>query len=198
MERFFLEIPTLNRKQDILDYLEENIQYGSDLNGIGSIDRYLEGMTYEEWLLELEKRKKVEYVKQINRCLSKTFIVVRENDDKVIGMINIRYNISNEMLKNEASHIGYGIRPTEREKGYAKIALYLALLEEQKLGEENVLLECTVDNIGSNRTIQALGGKLEKTELDSYDNTMTNYYWINVNDSVKNYFKQYENKIKIY
>lgn len=198
MERFFLEIPTLNRKQDILDYLEENIQYGSDLNGIGSIDRYLEGMTYEEWLLELEKRKKVEYVKQINRCLSKTFIVVRENDDKVIGMINIRYNISNEMLKNGASHIGYGIRPTEREKGYAKIALYLALLEEQKLGEENVLLECTVDNIGSNRTIQALGGKLEKTELDSYDNTMTNYYWINVNDSVKNYFKQYENKIKIY
>lgn len=198
MERFFLEIPTLNRKQDILDYLEENIQYGSDLNGIGSIDRYLEGMTYEEWLLELEKRKKVEYVKQINRCLSKTFIVVRENDDKVIGMINIRYNISNEMLKNGASHIGYGIRPTEREKGYAKIALYLALLEEQKLGEENVLLECTVGNIGSNRTIQALGGKLEKTELDSYDNTMTNYYWINVNDSVKNYFKQYENKIKIY
>lgn len=198
MERFFLEIPTLNRKQDILDYLEENIQYGSDLNGIGSIDRYLEGMTYEEWLLELEKRKKVEYVKRINRCLSKTFIVVRENDDKVIGMINIRYNISNEMLKNGASHIGYGIRPTEREKGYAKIALYLALLEEQKLGEENVLLECTVGNIGSNRTIQALGGKLEKTELDSYDNTMTNYYWINVNDSVKNYFKQYENKIKIY
>ena len=107
---------------------------------------------------------------------------------KLISDYKLNKNISNEMLKNGASHIGYGIRPTEREKGYAKIALYLALLEEQKLGEENVLLECTIDNIGSNRTIQALGGKLEKTELDSYDNTMTNYYWINVNDSVKNYF----------
>lgn len=196
MKSLFLEIPSLNRKQDVLDYLEENIQYGSDLNGIGSIDKFLDGMIYEEWLLELKKRENIEYVKKINRCLSKTFFVVRKNDNKIIGMINIRYHISGKMLKNGASHIGYGIRPTERKKGYAKVALYLALLEEQKLGETNVLLECDVDNIASNKTIQSLGGKLEKTELDSYDNTMTNYYWIDVNESLKKYFKQYHNKIE--
>lgn len=196
MKNIFLEIPSFKRKQAVLDYLEENIQYGSDLNGIGSVDKFLDGMTYEEWLLELKKGENIEYVTQINRCLSKTFFVVRKNDNKIIGMINIRYRISNEMLKSWASHIGYGIRPTERKKGYAKIALYLALLEEQKLGETNVLLECAVDNIGSNKTIQALGGKLEKTELDSYDNTMTNYYWINVNDSVKKYSEQYNSKIE--
>ena len=45
MEKFFLEIPSLDRKQDALDYLEENIKYGSDLNGIGSIDKWLEGIS---------------------------------------------------------------------------------------------------------------------------------------------------------
>lgn len=196
MEKIFLEVPTINRKKEALDYLEELVKYNSDLNGIGCMDMCLKGMTYEEWLLELKKREDIEYVKRINRCLSKTFFVVRENDNRIVGMINIRYNISNEMLKRGSSHIGYGIRPAERKKGYAKIALYLGLLEEQKLGEKNILLDCTVDNIGSNKTIQALGGILEKTGFDSNDNTMTNYYWINVNDSLKKYAKQYENKIE--
>lgn len=192
MDKIFLEIPTINRKQAALDYLKENIEYKSEFNGTGGMDRCLDEITYEEWLLELEKRNDIEYLKQINHCQSKTFFVIRENDDKIVGMINVRYNIPDEKLKTWASHIGYGIRPTERLKGYAKISLYLALLEEQKLGEENVLLECTVDNIGSNKTILALGGKLEKTELDDYDNTLTNYYWINVDDSIKKYHEQFQ------
>lgn len=196
MEKLFLEIPTVNRKQEALDYLKENVEHNSDLNGTGSMDMCLDGVSYEEWLLELEKRKDIEYLNKINRCPSKTFFVVRENDNKIVGMINVRYNISNDLLKTWASHIGYGIRPTERRKGYAKISLYLALLEEQKLGEEKVLLECTVDNIGSNKTILALGGELEKTKLDEYDNEITNYYWINVNDSIEKNYKNYKKYIK--
>ncbi len=107
----------------------------------------------------------------------------------------MRYNIPKKLLNTWASHIGYGIRPTERRKGYAKIALYLALLEEQKLGEENVLLVCSVDNIGSNKTILALGGKLEKTKLDEYDNTMTNYYWFNVKETIEKNYEHYKNFI---
>ena len=196
MEKIFLEIPTINRKQEALDYLAENVKYNSDLNGTGGMNMCLSGSTYEEWLLELKKREDIQYLKKINRCQSKTFFVVRESDDKIVGMINVRYNISNDKLKTWASHIGYGIRPTERRKGYAKIALYLGLLEEQKLGEEKILLECTVDNIGSNKTILALGGELEKTEFDEYDNTMTNYYWINVNDAIEKNYEHYKNYIK--
>lgn len=197
MEKLFLEIPTLNRKQEALDYLLETLRYNSDFNGTGSMDRCLDDLTYEEWLIELKKREDINYLKQINRCESKTFFVVRESDNKIVGMINVRYNISDDLLNTWASHIGYGIRPSERRKGYAKIALYLALLEEQKLGEEKVLLECTVDNIGSNKTILSLGGVLEKCELDEYDNEMTNYYWIDVNDSINKYHDEYINSINI-
>lgn len=189
MEKLVLERPTIDRKDDAFNYLEENIKSNSDLNGTGNMDRCLKEMTYEEWLAELEKKKDIEYVKQRKRCLSETFFVVRKQDNRIVGMVNIRHHISKEQIKSGVSHIGYGIRPTERRKGYAKMALYLALLEEQKLGEEKVLLECTVDNIGSNKTIIALGGILEKTELDKNDQLMTNYYWINVKDSLKKYSK---------
>lgn len=194
MDRLFLEVPSINRKKEALEYLDENIKDNSLLNGTGSMSMCLKGTTYEEWLLELEKRNDLEYLKKINRCQSKTFFVVRENDNKIVGMINVRYNIPKKLLNTWASHIGYGIRPTERRKGYAKIALYLGLLEEQKLGEEKILLECSVDNIGSNKTILALGGKLEKTKIDEYDNTMTNYYWFNVNEALEkncNYYKNF-------
>ena len=196
METIFLEIPTINRKQEALDYLAENVKYNSDLNGTGGMERCHFETTYEEWLLELKKSDDVEYLRQLNRCQSKTFFVVRESDDRIVGMINVRYNISDDKLKTWASHIGYGIRPTERRKGYAKVALYLGLLISQKLGEEKILLECTVDNIGSNKTILSLGGDLEKTEFDNYDNTMTNYYWINVNDAIEKNYERYKNYIK--
>lgn len=118
------------------------------------------------------------------------------NDNRIVGMINVRYNIAKEKLGNGFSHIGYGIRPTERGKGYAKMALYLGLIEEQKCGEDRVLIVCAIDNIGSNKTIHALGGKLEETKLDLSDNIMTNYYWINVDETIKKYSREYDNKIE--
>ncbi len=196
MEKLFLEEPSINRKKDAMDYLEENVKYNSDFNGTGSLELCLEGITYEEWLIELISKKNSEYVEAMNICLSKTFFVVRESEEKIVGMVNIRYNISKEKLSTWASHIGYGIRPTERGKGYAKIALYLALIEEQKLGEEKVLLICDVNNVGSSKVIEALGGVLVKTQLYPIDNEMTNYYYINVSESIDRYYSKYSGRIR--
>lgn len=107
-------------------------------------------------------------------------------------MVNIRYKISQDKLNDWASHIGYSIRPTERRKCYSKIALYLSLMEEQKMKEERVLLICDVNNIPSNKTILALGGVLEKSEIYKYDNVLTNYYWIDVNESLNKYYESYK------
>lgn len=57
MEKIFLEVPTIKRKQEALEYLEENVKYNSNFNGTGSMERCLDRMTYEEWLLELKKEK---------------------------------------------------------------------------------------------------------------------------------------------
>lgn len=195
MEKFYLEEPTIQRKEEALEYLNEFVQFNSELNGTGGMDECLYGWTYEEFLIENERRKEKSYAYSIDKCPSKTFFLIRKNDNKIIGMINIRYNIKQELIGKGYNHIGYSIRPTERQKGYNKIQLYLGLLQIQKMGEKKILLECTVDNIGSNKSIISLGGVFEKTELSDYDNTMTNYYWIDVDKTLNEYKKIYSNFI---
>ena len=95
-------------------------------------------------------------------------------------------------MLNFGGHIGYGIRPTERRKGYNKINLYLGIIEAKKLGLDKVMLDCDVNNIGSDKTLKALGGTLERTEIDPSDGTLTNVYWFNVEDTLNKYKDIYE------
>ena len=206
MERFYLEKPSLSRKNQILEYIEEMkkdeiieyldefIKYNSNINGTGSLDKIYDGYTFEEALERCLNMKNEWYAKSINRVPGKTFLLIRKDDNKIVGTINIRWNLSEKMLKF-GGHIGYGIRPTERRKGYNKIQLYLVLLEAQKLNLDKVMLDCSVDNLGSDKTIKALGGILERCELDEADNTMTNVYWINVDESIKKYKDKYSKYI---
>ena len=194
MERFYLEEPSLERKDEIIEYLDEFVKYNSNINGTGSLDKIYDGYTFEEALERCLNMKNEEYAKSINRVPGKTFLLIRKNDNKIVGTINIRWNLSEKMLKF-GGHIGYGIRPTERRKGYNKIQLYLVLLEAQKLNLDKVMLDCSVDNLGSDKTIKALGGILERCELDEADNTMTNVYWINVDESIKKYKDEYSKYI---
>ena len=194
MERFYLEEPSLERKDEIIEYLDEFVKYNSNINGTGSLDKIYDGYTFEEALERCLNMKNELYAKSINRVPGKTFLLIRKDDNKIVGTINIRWNLSEKMLKF-GSHIGYGIRPTERRKGYNKIQLYLVLLEVQKLNLDKVMLDCSVDNLGSDKTIKALGGILERCELDEADNTMTNVYWINVDESIKKYKDEYSKYI---
>ena len=194
MERFYLEEPSLERKDEIIEYLDEFVKYNSNINGTGSLDKIYDGYTFEEALERCLNMKNEEYAKSINRVPGKTFLLIKKNDNKIVGTINIRWNLSEKMLEF-GGHIGYGIRPTERRKGYNKIQLYLVLLEVQKLNLDKVMIDCSVDNLGSDKTIKALGGILERCELDESDNTMTNVYWINVDESIKKYKNEYSKYI---
>lgn len=186
MEKFYLERPTIERKKEIIEYLDEFVKYGSNINGSGSLDKIYDGYTFEEALDRCLKMEDEEYAKSVGRCQGKTFLLIRENDSKIVGTINVRWNLSKEMLQF-GGHIGYGIRPTERRKGYNKINLYLGMIEAKKVGSDNVMLDCDVNNLGSDKTLKALGGKLERTEIDPSDGILTNVYWFNVDETLEKY-----------
>lgn len=196
MEKFYLEIPSIERKNKIIDYINEFVLYNSDINGTGSLDRILEGDTFEQSLERCLNMENEEYAKKLGRCQSKTFLLIRENDNKIIGTINVRWNLSEEM-KQFGGNIGYGIRPTERRKGYNKINLYLGLIEAQKLGLNKVMLDCDVYNLGSAKTMQALGGVLERTEVDPSDGLLTSVYWFKVDETINKYKDIFINNICI-
>lgn len=195
MEKFYLEMPSLERKNQIIDYVNEFALYNSETNGMGSLRKILEGYTFEQALEMCLRMQDEEYAKKLGRCQSKTFLLIRENDDRIIGAINVRWNLP-ESMKQFGGNIGYGIRPTERRKGYNKINLYLGLIEAQKLGLNLVMLDCDVNNLGSVKTMQALDGKLERTEVDPSDGILTSVYWFDVNETIDKYQNVFKKCIK--
>ncbi len=52
MEKFHYEKPSIERKTDALDFIDEFHKYNSNINGVGGLDRYLND--YEGWLKKLE------------------------------------------------------------------------------------------------------------------------------------------------
>lgn len=194
MEKFYLEIPSLKRKEEIIAYLNEFVLYNSDINGSGFLDKILEGYSFEECLDKCLNIQYQEYAKKLNRLQSKTFLLIRKNDNKLIGMLNIRWNIPPN-IQEFVGNIGYGIRPTERKKGYNKINLYLGLVEIQKLGLKKIYLDCEDNNIASYKTMEALNAKLLSTKIDPYDNLLTRIYSIDVNKTINKYRSTYQKYI---
>lgn len=194
MEHFYLEIPSHERKEEIIDYINELVFYNSDLNGIEILTKILDGYSFEEVLEHCLNMAKKEYAKKLGKAQVKTFLLIRKEDNKVIGALNIRWNIP-KTVKYFSGNIGYGIRPTERGKGYNKINLYLGLLEAQKIGLNKVRLVCETSNLGSVKTIESLGGTLEKTEIDPYDGIRTSIYHFNVEETIHNRKEIFENNI---
>ena len=194
MEKFYFERPSMKRKNEIIEYLDEFVKYKSNINGSGSLDKIYDGYSFEEALDRCLNMENEEYAKSIDRCPGKTFLLIRENDNKIVGTINLRWNL-NEALLRHGGHIGYGIRPTERRKGYNKLNLYMVLKEAQKMGIERVMLTCDIDNLGSDKTIKALGGIFERNEIDDSNNKTLNVYWINVNESIEKNRDLYEEYI---
>ena len=94
-----------------------------------------------------------------------------------VGAVNIRHYLTKEMLVN-AGHIGDGVRPTERRKGYATAMIGLALKEAKKLGISRVLMVCDKTNIGSAKSIINNGGILEN-EVE-VNGVVEQRYWIDL------------------
>ena len=123
MEKLKHVKPSKEYEQEALEYINEFYEYNSDINGTGGLQRYLDN--YDGWLEKLEEDRT--RIPNEEKVPAETYFLVRENDNKIVGMINIRLTL-NENLKKFGGHIGYSIRPTERKKGYNKVNLYLGLL----------------------------------------------------------------------
>lgn len=170
--------PSMEYKQQVLEYKKEFIENGDDLAGASYLQKY---DVYEEWLKfvwdnEKEDTKHTEVTADV-------FLAIREEDNKLVGMINIRHAL-NEYLYNYGGHIGYSVRKAERRKGYAKEMLKIALKKCRELKMKKILITCDADNIASAKTIKSCGGILENEVYE--DGILVQRYWIELNDEVQN------------
>lgn len=92
-----------------------------------------------------------------------TFFFLQDSEtQKIVWFYVFRHNLDFWDDSISGGHIGYGIRPSERWKWYAKEWLRLLLFEVKKLGFEKVFISCDDDNISSAKVIEANGWILEK------------------------------------
>lgn len=150
--------PDISYKEKAIEFINELNKYHSEINGSGSLDRYLRESTYEEWLKKV--MDDIDIANISPKVPALTYFYTRQSDGEVVGMINLRLAL-NDFLREEGGHIGYCIRPTERKKHYATDMLNQALKVYDTLGISEVLVTCDKSNAASAKVIQNCGGELE-------------------------------------
>lgn len=104
-----------------------------------------------------------------------TYWLVTDHN-RIVGAVNIRHSLT-EHLFNAGGHIGYGIRPSERRKGYATKLLELSLEKTKKLNITRALVVCDEVNTASEKTILHNGGVRDDDFIEE-DGNVVRRFWI--------------------
>ena len=167
---FKLVKPTLSMEKEYIDYITEWEATGEKI--VPSASKRA-NMSFKELVNKWEEYES-ENMYEKGLVPSSIYFLV-DDDEKIYGSIDIRHEL-NDYLLQYGGHIGYGIRPSQRRKGYAFQMLSLALPIVKELGIIKALITCDKTNLGSAKTIMNNGGILENEVIN--ESEITQRYWI--------------------
>ena len=121
------------------------------------------------WEADLEKayRLQISFGPNENRFINNAYGYTLTEFLDYVKIFNLRHKL-NESLRNGAGHIGYGISPDYRKKGYATQGLALVLQEAKKLGIDEALLSVNKQNLGSLKAQQKNGATIYREDEKEY------------------------------
>ena len=155
---------------DMLDEWKEDLERNNKKPIPGPVFRN-DHRDMDKYIRELEYKTATDEI-----VPDSVFFLLDEERDILLGAVHIRHYL-NKALSEWSGHIGIGIRPGERRKGYATIMLSLALDECRKLGISTVQITCDKENIGSARAIVKNSGVLDR-EFTNPDGVVRQTYHI--------------------
>ena len=134
---------------------------------------YDEGMPFAGYVDLLARRERGEDLPA--HFVPNTFLVA-DVDGEIVGRASIRHRLTERLLV-EGGHIGYGVLPGHRRRGYATEILRQSLGIVAGHGVERVLVTCDDDNVGSATVIERCGGVLAEVGT-GHDGQALRRYWI--------------------
>lgn len=181
--KLYLKEPTMDEKEELIkmvnEFADANDEY--QFEGLGNFKKIYDS-SYEEFYDSLEVNK---HINQINpEWANQTSYVLIDENGHIYGAANIRHELKGK-LREIGGHVGYGIRPSERGKGYATLQLKLLLEKMDKMGIDNALITCRENNIGSIKTMNKFIGTADSLIPSRYEGIMEYRYWVDVKKNIK-------------
>jgi predicted acetyltransferase len=102
--------------------------------------------------------------------------LVAEAEGQIVGRVSIRH--VPPYLAEVGGHIGYGVRPAFRRRGYATAIMRQSLAVASSIGLERVLVTCDDDNVGSAKVIENCGGVFENLAAGRDGSVPKRRYWV--------------------
>ena len=174
MEEILIE-PTEEWLPEAAAYKRAFEAAGDSMDGTGSL-RTAQDMA--QWLQTCRDFKRRETTPP-QLVPATQLIYVRPADHALLGMLQVRHEL-NDYLRNYAGHIGYSVRPDERQQGIATWMLHNVLTYCREIGLKRVMVACEPWNVGSRKTILRNGGVYEKTVHEDGENIDLEHYWISL------------------
>ena len=85
---------------------------------------------------------------------------LRDESGELLGALRFRPKLNDDLYK-EAGHVGYDVRPSARNRGFATVMLSLIRDKAKRLGYEHLILSCSTENFASAKVIEKCGGQLD-------------------------------------
>lgn len=158
MQKFRLKRVSKKIKKDIFDYIKEWYDNGEQTIIPSACN--LGNLTFDEWYKKIKSLENKCVANMVPSTLFAFYV-----DKKLVGFLDLRHNIDTTFLEEYGGHIGYGIRPSERNKGYASLMLSYGLIEAFKLGLNKVLITCKENNIASKKVILSNDGYFDRNTV---------------------------------
>lgn len=150
-----LILPSEKYKNSYLEYIEE----------LGDEERYPFPMDFDCSDFRKMLAKINDFAEGTNLpsgyVQSSTFWLV--DSGELIGVTNIRHRLNKE-IEHCGGHIGLGVRPSYRAKGYGSQLMKLSIEKLNDIGVSTIHIHCYKGNIASAKAIISNGGTL-KSEL---------------------------------
>lgn len=167
-------------KQYYKQYKEMMDEWNMEGSRIAPWPLHLKYHTEEYFKEMLDRVKKVEKGENLGEyASSSTYWLYEDETDRLLGASNLRHYLTEDGLKLWG-HIGYGIRPSERKKGYATKLLKMTMEEAKKYNIDHVLLGAYTGNIGSWKVMEKCGGKFENIVIEDETGLPVKRYWIEI------------------
>lgn len=161
-------LPRQEHRADVLAFYSEFAQNGETCIGFGNWNNY------DLWLTGMRNR-------HAGTGLPAGY--VRENfylcyqGDQLVGVFSLKFELT-EFLLHFGGHIGYAVRPSDRNRGLATQMLKQGLMIAKEFGFSKVLAVCDEDNLASEQVILKNSGVLENKLYDHAEAVFVKRYWI--------------------